>query len=79
MVGGGSPGSTRPLPTIIVHFLIQVKPPTNVKSDDAVSPCSRRKRVSDPQPAALFNAKRYADLKTEHHSFPKLRLRAGSR
>jgi hypothetical protein len=49
MAGGGSPGSFCPLPTTIVHFLIQVKPPTNAKSNDGVSSFSRRNRVSDPQ------------------------------
>ena len=45
MAGGGPPGSFCPLPTTIVDFLIQVKPPTNAQSDDGVSLLSRRKRL----------------------------------
>jgi hypothetical protein len=49
MADGGTPASFRPPPTTIVHFLIQVKPPIDAKSNDGVSSFSRRNRLSDPQ------------------------------
>jgi len=45
MAGGGSSGSFCPRPPTIVHFLIQVKPPTNAQINDGVSLLSRRKRL----------------------------------
>jgi hypothetical protein len=49
MASGGSRRIFCPLFAAIVHFLIQVKPPTNAKSNDGVSSFSRRNSVSDPQ------------------------------
>jgi hypothetical protein len=37
MAGGGSPRIFCPLFAAIVHFLIQVKPPTNAQINDGVS------------------------------------------
>jgi hypothetical protein len=74
MAGSGSPASFCPLPTTIVHFLIQVKPPTDAKSDDGVSSFLAQEQGVRPSTPPLFNAAQYSDLKDEHHSFPKLRL-----
>jgi Transposase DDE domain len=57
-----------PLPTTIVHFLIQVKPPTNAKSNDGVSSFSRRNSVSDPK--LLRRSMPRDTWVVEHHSLP---------
>jgi hypothetical protein len=45
-----------PLFVAIVHFLIQVKPPTNPQSNDGVSLLSRRKRLMAPSKLPLILA-----------------------
>jgi len=62
----GSPGSFLPAAYTIVHFLIQVKPPTNAKSNDGVS--SRGNSVSDPK--LLRRSMPRDTWIVEHHSLP---------
>jgi len=66
MAGGGSPGSFRPLPTTIVHFLIRVKPPTNAQSNHGVLSFSRTNRVSDPH---LLSVQKEIDDMSEPSDF----------
>ena len=62
-----------PLPTTIVRFLIQVKPPTNAESYDAVGSFSRRNRVSNPRLLSCSMPRDTRVSMVQQFSFPELR------
>ena len=62
MAGGGPSGSFCPQPPTIVHFLIQVKPPTNA-NPDLVERLRSDAPLNKPDPTTFYGAgpKGYTD------------------